>query len=73
MRIERLEAGTWSVAAFDDDPEVEVWSIDKVKQGWRYEVRWVPGQLRGPFRLQVMGRDGAPLGAASAACNREKP
>jgi neutral ceramidase len=73
VRLERLDAGAWSTAAVDDDPALEVWSMGKTKHGWRYEVRWVPGEMRGPFRLRVLSPDGTPLGAPSAECSGVAP
>jgi neutral ceramidase len=68
LRIERLEAGAWRAAAVDDDRELEVWSVGKVRHGWEYEVRWVPGTVTGPFRIQVLDSAGAGRGAASGEC-----
>jgi hypothetical protein len=69
LRIERQESGRWLTAAEDDDTQLEVWSRGKVTHGWEYEVRWVPGTRRGPFRLQVLDTAGAPWGEPSAPCS----
>jgi neutral ceramidase len=72
VSIERLVGGAWATAVLDDDRELEVWSVGKGKQGWTYELRWVPGETGGPFRVQVLNRDGTALGAPSAECNGEE-
>jgi neutral ceramidase len=67
LRIERDSAG-WRTAAEDDDPSLEVWSLGKVKGGWSYEARWVPGNVTGPFRLRVLDPGGVPRGEPSEVC-----
>ena len=67
VALEREEGGNWVVATWDDDPNVEVWSLGRGgTRGWRYEVRWSGAPAGVRLRFRVLGETAGT--EASAAC-----
>ena len=67
VALEREQGGTWVPVTWDDDPDVEVWSLGSAgTRGWRYEVRWSAPPAGARLRFRVLG---ATAGTeASGAC-----
>jgi neutral ceramidase len=56
IALERETADGWEVVTWDDDPDVEVWSLgESGTRGWRYEVRWSAPPAGAKVRFRVLG------------------
>lgn len=59
LRLDRVTPAGDSVAAWDDDPDLEVRVLDeRGKGGARWQIRWDRRGRAGPVRLVLLGRDG---------------
>lgn len=67
IALEKNDGGHWEVVTWDDDPDVEVWSLGSAgTRGWRYEVRWSAPPAGAWIRLRVLGTTAGT--EASGAC-----
>ncbi len=56
VALEREQGGNWVAVTWDDDPNVEVWSLGSGgTRGWRYEVRWSAPTVGARLRFRVLG------------------